>query len=318
MADDQNDAVRPVSAGRHHRRAGRGTRDGRRHRGHLLRRIPAAVWLVLALVVCLFLPTSLTIESPGPTLNVLGRIDSTITGNLSEKEAKKLAGTPVLALTGVTRHQDSGRLLMTTVNANGIPGQPALVIEALWGWASPDAAVMPREAYFDVNQTNEEYEQEETRQMSGAQTSAQAQAKAFLTARGYDVSKMKVSATAGDVGGPSAGLMMTLGLIDLVTPASETGGKTIAGTGTIEKGGKVGAIGGIRFKMIGARRAGATWFLAPASNCDEVVGNIPSGMRVVKVSTLSGAYSALVRIGKGQTSSLPTCTVPSAKSGSSD
>ncbi len=315
MADDQNDAVSPVSAGRHHRR---GRARGPKGRRGFLRRVHAASWLVLALVACLFLPTSLTIESPGPTLNVLGRIDSTVTDNLSEKEAKKLTGTPVLALTGVTRHQDSGRLLMTTVNANGIPGQPALVIEALWGWASPDAAVMPREAYFDVNQTNEEYTQEENRQMTGAQTSAQSQAKAFLAARGYDVSKLKVSATAGDVGGPSAGLMMTLGIIDLVTPASETGGKTVAGTGTIGKGGKVGAIGGIRFKMIGARRAGASWFLAPASNCDEVVGNIPAGMRVVKVSTLSGAYSALVKIGTGQTSSLPACTVSSAKSGSSD
>lgn len=315
MADDQNDAVRALPAGRHHRR-GRG--KGRKGRKGLLRRLPPAFWLALALVVCLFLPTSLTIESPGPTLNVLGKIDSTVTDNLSEKEARKLAGTPVLGLTGVTRHQDTGRLLMTTVNANGIPGQPALVVEALWGWASPDAAVMPREAYFDVNQTNEEYEQEETRQMTGAQTSAQAQAKAFLAARGYDVSKLRVSATAGDVGGPSAGLMMTLGIIDLVTPQSETGGKTIAGTGTIEKGGKVGAIGGIRFKMIGARHAGATWFLAPASNCDEVVGNIPSGMRAVKVSTLSDAYSALVKIGTGRTSSLPACAVTSAKSGSSD
>ncbi len=279
-----------------------------------LRRVPPALWLTLLLVVCLFLPTSLTIESPGPTLNVLGKVDDSVTDNLSESEARKVTGTNVLRLSGVPRHNDPGRLLMTTVNANGIPGQPALVIEALWGWASPDAAVMPREAFFDVNQTHEQYTKQETKQMTGAQTSAAAQAKKFLAAHGYDVSNMKVDASAGDVGGPSAGLMMTLGIIDLVTPASETGGRTIAGTGTIGTNGRVGAIGGIRFKMIGARRAGATWFLAPASNCDEVVGHVPAGMRVVRVSTLSDAYSALVKIGKGDTSSLPACTITPSKS----
>lgn len=74
------------------------------------------------------------------------------------------------------------------------------------------------------------------------------------------------------IGGPSAGMMYTLGLIDKLTPANESGGKTIAGTGTIDKDGKVGRIGGIELKMLGAKRDGATWFLAPASNCLDVAG----------------------------------------------
>ena len=297
-----------------HASAAKDGRSGKaRAKKGFLRRIPPAAWLVAVLVACLFLPTSLTIEGPGPTLNVLGKVDDSVTGNLSANEAKKIKGKPVLQITGIPRHQDHGRLLMTTVNAMGIPGQPALGAEALYGWLSPKQAVLPREAFFDVNETGEHYDREEKKQMSGAQSSASAQARQFLDEKGYDVTGMRVKAAAGDVGGPSAGLMMTLGIVDLATPQQETGGRTIAGTGTIGKGGKVGAIGGIRFKMIAARDAGAGWFFAPASNCDEVVGHVPQGLRVVKVSTLSQAYDALVRIGKGQGASLQGCPASAAR-----
>ena len=112
-----------------------------------------------------------------------------------------------------------------------------------------------------------------------------------------------------DIGGPSAGMMYALGLIDELTPQNESGGKTIAGTGTINDKGEVGAIGGIKLKMLGAKRDGATWFLAPKSNCDEVVGHVPSGLRDVQVSNLNEAYDALVAIGEGRGDELPHCTV---------
>ena len=102
--------------------------------------------------------------------------------------------------------------------------------------------------------------------------------------------------------------MYTLGVIDMLTPQQETGGLTIAGTGTMESDGTVGAIGGIHQKMIGAKHDGATWVLAPASNCDEVVGHVPAGMRDVAVSTLDEAYQALVAIGEGKTDGLQQCT----------
>ena len=120
---------------------------------------------------------------------------------------------------------------------------------------------------------------------------------------------MRVRMHIDDIGGPSAGMMYTLGTISKLTARDETGGKIIAGTGTMENGGKVGAIGGIRLKMLGAKRDGAAWFLAPASNCDEVVGHVPSGLRDVKVSTLDEAYQALVAIGQGKGEKLPHCTV---------
>ena len=124
-----------------------------------------------------------------------------------------------------------------------------------------------------------------------------------------DVSGMKVSMHVDDIGGPSAGMMYTLGLIDKVTGEQLSGGKTIAGTGTMNAKGKVGAIGGIRLKMIGAKRDGATWFLAPESNCSDVVGHVPQGLHVVKVGTLDEAYDALVAIRDGKGGSLPQCTV---------
>jgi PDZ domain-containing protein len=117
----------------------------------------------------------------------------------------------------------------------------------------------------------------------------------------------KVSINAGDVGGPSAGLMFSLAVYDKLTPGSLTGGANIAGTGTIDSSGTVGPIGGIQQKLVGARRGGAAWFLAPADNCNEVVGHIPDGLRVVKVATFIQARDAVEAIAAKRAASLPTC-----------
>ncbi len=110
------------------------------------------------------------------------------------------------------------------------------------------------------------------------------------------------------VGGPSAGLMFSLGIIDTLTPGDLTGGKHVAGTGTITPDGAVGPIGGIAQKMQGARSGGATMFLAPADNCDEVAGHVPDGLQVVKVENLADARTAVEVAGSGQdTSGLAAC-----------
>ncbi|WP_278101958.1 PDZ domain-containing protein [Microbacterium proteolyticum] len=111
-----------------------------------------------------------------------------------------------------------------------------------------------------------------------------------------------------NVGGPSAGMMFALGIIDKMSTGDLTGGQHIAGTGTIDADGNVGGIGGIRQKLYGARDAGATWFLAPQSNCDEVVGHVPDGIRVFSVSTLQDSLTALEAIRDGgDLDALPTC-----------
>ena len=101
---------------------------------------------------------------------------------------------------------------------------------------------------------------------------------------------------AGNVGGPSAGTMFALGIYDTLTPGAMTGGQQIAGTGTIDPAGKVGPIGGIRQKLVGARDGGADCFLAPADNCDEVVGHVPDGLQVVRISTFDEARQAVEAI----------------------
>jgi PDZ domain-containing protein len=112
-----------------------------------------------------------------------------------------------------------------------------------------------------------------------------------------------------DVGGPSAGQMFALGIIDKLTPGSLNGGKRIAGTGTIDNTGQIGPIGGIRQKMYAARDDGkADYFLAPASNCDEVTGHIPAGLRVFAVKTLDDSLKVLKAVEDGSsTSGLGTC-----------
>jgi PDZ domain-containing protein len=112
-----------------------------------------------------------------------------------------------------------------------------------------------------------------------------------------------------NVGGPSAGMMFALGIIDTLTPGELNGGEKIAGTGTIDAAGKVGPIGGIRQKLYGARDAGATIFLAPESNCDEVVGHVPDGLDVFRTATLDDSLHILDVVAKhGDTSKLPVCT----------
>jgi Lon-like protease len=114
-----------------------------------------------------------------------------------------------------------------------------------------------------------------------------------------------VKISVGDIGGPSAGMMFALGIIDKLTPMNLTGGKFIAGTGEITASGQVEPIGGIQQKMVGARSAGATIFLTPAGNCSDTAGAVPAGLRIVKVSTLSQAITDLEAIKAGK--SVPSC-----------
>jgi len=117
----------------------------------------------------------------------------------------------------------------------------------------------------------------------------------------------QVKISVGDIGGPSAGMMFSLGIIDKLTKLDLTAGRFIAGTGEIEPGGKVDPIGGIQQKMVGARNAGATIFLTPAANCADTKGAVPAGLRLVKVSTLNQAVTYLEALKSGHPNSVPSC-----------
>jgi len=94
------------------------------------------------------------------------------------------------------------------------------------------------------------------------------------------------------VGGPSAGMIFAVGIIEKLTAEDLLRGRNVAGTGTITASGRVGGIGGIEEKMIGASRIGATIFLAPRENCPDMK-NIPKGLKVIPVSTLAEAIEVL-------------------------
>jgi len=117
-----------------------------------------------------------------------------------------------------------------------------------------------------------------------------------------------ISISLANIGGPSAGLMFTLGILDKLTPGGLAAGRYIAGTGTMEvedTKGTVGPIGGILLKMIAAEDAGASVFLVPAGNCAEALTRIPAGLTLVKVATLPDAVNALRTLAAGGTP--PSC-----------
>jgi PDZ domain-containing protein len=126
-----------------------------------------------------------------------------------------------------------------------------------------------------------------------------------ITAASQVVSPANIKIGLADVGGPSAGLIFATAIVDKLTPGELTGGKAVAGTGTIDADGRVGPIGGIRFKMDAARGDGATAFLVPAANCSEAARSAPSGLTLARVSDLREGVSAVQDLAAGRMP--PTC-----------
>ena len=110
----------------------------------------------------------------------------------------------------------------------------------------------------------------------------------------------EVTYAVENIGGPSAGMIFALDIAQRLEGKNYAGTTPVAGTGTIDLSGNVGAIGGIKQKMLGARDEGYKVFLAPVGNCADVVGNEPKGMTVIPVSTLSEARAAMQRVAAGQ------------------
>jgi PDZ domain-containing protein len=113
----------------------------------------------------------------------------------------------------------------------------------------------------------------------------------------------------GDIGGPSAGQMLSLGIIDKIAGNGRggdlTGGRVVAGTGTIDDQGVIGAVGGVALKTRAAARDGATVFLVPASECSDAKVDTPKGLRLIPVATLASAVAALDALDTG--GAVPTC-----------
>jgi PDZ domain-containing protein len=147
-----------------------------------------------------------------------------------------------------------------------------------------------------------------TTQVTTARSTADGKVRAALgvTITLASTAKFKVKIGLDDrIGGPSAGLMFALGILEKLGPEDLTGGRFIAGTGTIDLSGAVGPIGGIPLKLIAAKDKGATAFLVPAGNCAEASRRPPAGLTLIKVDSLDSALSALEALQAGQPT--PAC-----------
>jgi PDZ domain-containing protein len=119
----------------------------------------------------------------------------------------------------------------------------------------------------------------------------------IVNARVNALDPKKITFKVTNTGGPSGGLVFSIGLVELLTEVDLMQGRHIAGTGTIDSRGVVGPIGGINEKILSAQKVGATLFFAPVGNAEEI-SNVPEGIKVITVATLAQAVSYLERTRK--------------------
>ncbi|MDJ0344376.1 hypothetical protein QMK19_29865 [Streptomyces sp. H10-C2] len=248
-----------------------------------------ATLVAALLAVAALAPLPVSIVVPGLTADVLG--------------ADK--GRQVISITGTPTRTTGGQLRMTTIAATQ-PDAAVHLPDVLRAWFAKDKAAMPRRAVYPTGDSVQEIEKHNAQEMTDSQNAATGAALKHL---GLSPTNVKVDLHLADVGGPSAGLMFSLGIIDKIDGNGRggdlTGGRTVAGTGTITADGTVGAVGGVPLKEQAAKRDGATVFLVPKGECSDARAELPAGLRLVPVTDLDGALAALAAINTG--GKVPSC-----------
>ncbi|WP_344885045.1 YlbL family protein [Allokutzneria multivorans] len=247
---------------------------------------------VVTLVLSALLAAGLALGSTAVTVPYVALGPGEIRDTLASVD-----GRAVVEVTGAPTYPTTGSLYLPTVSVT----DDLTLYDAARMWASSRFALAPREQIFPPDKTVQQVQQDNTKAFTGSQSVAEDAARTFLK----PASPIKVSVGIKDIGGPSAGLIFALTVVAKLTPGDLLKGKSVAGTGEIAPDGAVGGIGGIRMKMIAAKEIGATAFLSPAANCEEALQTVPDGLRLVKVSTLTEAVSALTALGEGRDA--PSC-----------
>jgi PDZ domain-containing protein len=235
-------------------------------------------FLILVSVVALLAPMNFVLVSPGPASPLFPKI-------LSIKEA------------GVSTYPVHGNLYLLTIFVTN-PETRVFGAEVVGCWVWGDCAVLPRSVMYKDGTTDEKATSEGSKEMSTSQNIALAAAKKFVALNfpSINVSALKnssVKVSLENTGGPSGGLIFTLGLIDLLTPIDIVQGRKIAGTGTIALDGTIGAIGGVAEKILGAKKAGASILFVSTENCSELPADT-SGVTVIAVHTIDQVVDYLV------------------------
>lgn len=244
--------------------------------------------IVALLAVVALAPLPFSVAQPGQTTDVLGTD----------------GGKDVIALSGAPVRRTSGELRMTAIAATG-PQVRIGLREVVGGWFRGDRAVMPKDSVFPSGGGEAETARHNAAQM---RTSQHAAVRAALGHLGKDPRQITVKLRLAGVGGPSAGLLFSLGIVDKLAGDGHggdlTGGRRIAGTGTIDADGTVGPVGGAPLKTQAAARDGAQVFLIPRANCAEVT-EPPAGLRLIPVTSLKSAVTALRTLKDG--GRVPAC-----------
>jgi PDZ domain-containing protein len=250
----------------------------RRRRRRRVRRMTVIVLALAVVAGALSIPLPYVALSPAPPIDALG---------------PGPGGRPLIEVQGHPTYPSAGRLDVTIVAVRGGPGPTMTVLNYLRARLSSDTDIYPENKFLAEDARDRRDREQSLARMAETERRATALALASLH---LDPTSVHVEIDMAHTGGGSAGLMLTLGLFDKLTPFDYTGGLHIAGTGAIDAVGHVLEIGGIRQKMIGARRAGATVFLTPAANCAEALKARPKGLRLVRVESVDQAVQALLAL----------------------
>lgn len=240
--------------------------------------LPRFVLIVLTIftVLSLVAPLPFAIVLPGDAQNIFNKI---------------------ITIKNQKTYPTTGRIDLMSIRVTN-PNNWIIGPEILYSWLKADETVYPRAAIYPPGATQESETKKAKADMTNSQDNAATAALSFLRLHpeyGVTANNLHIKNIKFDVkktGGPSGGMIFALGVIELLTEKDLLHGRHIAGTGTISTDGQVGPIGGINEKIQAAYKAGATLFLAPAGNSDEIA-HTPAGIKVVIVSTLAQAVAAL-------------------------
>jgi len=249
-------------------------------------RLPRLATLVLSIFfgLSLFAPLPYVVLTPGSAQDVLAKVIT---------PSKKSSVTP-------TFYPADGKIYLLSILITN-PSAYVTGAELIYSWMRSDYAVMPRSFFYKDGRSSDVEEKLAKTEMVDSQLSAKVAALNYLAKNYPQLDSAKIAPSDIEIslaktGGPSGGLAFAIGIIELLTPGNILKGRVVATTGTIDEKGMVGSIGGVAEKILAAHKAGATLFLVPENNCDDLapgLANIPEGIKIAAVSSLEEAMTAL-------------------------
>jgi PDZ domain-containing protein len=242
------------------------------------------LFLLTTTAIALVAPMNFVLINPGPASPLFPKVVA-----LQETSSGK---------SSVKSYPVNGNLYLLTIYVTN-PESYVTGGMVLGCWVWGDCAALPRSVMYEKDATDKKEIATSKKEMDTSQSVAVTAAKRYLTKEypeidldSFDDSSLKVSLK--DTGGPSGGLVFTLGLVDLLTPVDILKGRKVAGTGTISKAGKVGPIGGVTEKILGAKSAGASLLFISRENCLDLPERV-EGIAVVAIDTLDEAVAYLLQ-----------------------